>query len=102
MPASASPTRRERPRNNRASHADALDDEARPAPPRRGGEIVGGRQRVEDRSQPDVEDAVEHEHLDAHGKNDIIIVTLATWSLARADARLPALEVTHGESRAPG
>src|SRR5262249_28459626 len=50
-------------------------------------EIVGRAQRVEERGQPEIEDAIQHEQLDLHGKNDIIVVNLATGRGCRRPLR---------------
>src|SRR5262249_6790464 len=57
-----------------AAHADAPDLDAGVG----AAEIVGRAQRVEQRRQAEIEDAVEHKHVDAHGKNDSIVVVSAS------------------------
>ena len=59
------------------------------------GEIIGGTQSVEQRRQAEIEDVIQHENIDAHGRNDIIVVVLASGARSPETLDLPAKEEVH-------
>ena len=63
-------------RSHLSAHPDHRDVETRRAPPLHFGQLVGGREGVEDGGKARIERTVKRKDMNLHGKNDIIDVIL--------------------------